>query len=74
MSAHTASLTADQLVTLVHAIDAVSQAESNLVATVRTLRGEGASWAAIGEAFGTSRQAVWERFHTKVNERIIGVD
>lgn len=29
---------------------------------VEAARGDGASWQAIGDALGTSRQAAWERF------------
>lgn len=30
--------------------------------TVEAARAEGKSWAAIGEALGTSKQAAWERY------------
>jgi hypothetical protein len=29
---------------------------------VNELRARGSTWSEIGEAFGTSRQAAWERF------------
>jgi hypothetical protein len=39
-----------------------AQVELNLVASVRRARTLGATWAAVGEALGITRQSAWERF------------
>jgi len=39
-----------------------AQVEENLVGWVRRARILGATWAAIGEALGMTRQSAWERF------------
>ena len=39
-----------------------SQVEGGLLRWVGEARRRGASWAAIGEALGMSRQSAWERF------------
>ena len=36
--------------------------DAQVKATVNALRDRGVTWAQIGEAFGTTRQAAWERF------------
>jgi len=36
--------------------------ETDLKDRIRQARTEGATWAQIGEALGTTRQAAWERF------------
>ncbi|MEU8461709.1 hypothetical protein [Streptomyces sp. NPDC029003] len=41
---------------------AADQGEANLRSWVRELRRRKVTWAAIGHALGTSRQAAWERF------------
>lgn len=46
-----------------HALGLASQTvESAIRTAVTAAREQGASWAEIGHALGTSRQAVWERF------------
>jgi hypothetical protein len=44
--------------------DLVGSADAGLRGLVEVLRGRDVSWARIGEALGTSRQAAWERFRT----------
>lgn len=39
-----------------------AQVEENLHGWVGRARSLGATWAAIGEALGTTRQSAWERF------------
>lgn len=41
---------------------AVSVTERSLRDQIDVLRDKGVSWARIGDALGTSRQAAWERF------------
>lgn len=36
-------------------------------ATVAAAREQGDSWATIGEALGTSRQAAWERYSASID-------
>ena len=45
-------------------IDAEAFAHQALIATVAAWRARGATWAEIGESYGVSRQAAWERFGT----------
>lgn len=40
----------------------LTDAEKNLRHTVLQVHDEGCTWAEIGEALGTTRQAAWERF------------
>lgn len=44
------------------------QVSEFLVEWVELARSRKLSWAAIGKAFGVSRQAVWERFAQRVEE------
>lgn len=44
------------------------QVSEFLVEWVELARSRKLSWAAIGKAFGVSRQAVWERFARRVEE------
>jgi ATP-dependent Clp protease ATP-binding subunit ClpX len=38
------------------------QVEREVAASVRALRARGVTWARLGEAFGMTRQSVWERY------------
>jgi ATP-dependent Clp protease ATP-binding subunit ClpX len=38
------------------------QVEREVATSVRALRARGVTWARIGEAFGMTRQSVWERY------------
>jgi hypothetical protein len=53
-----------ELVELVGAATALAHAEEGVVRAVRAARGAGASWAEVGDALGTSRQAAQQRFST----------
>lgn len=44
----------------------INEARAELNKGVLTLRRDGWSWARLGELFGCSRQAAWERFHEYV--------
>jgi ATP-dependent protease Clp ATPase subunit len=50
------------LVTLPRVAAAGAQVEQNLIGWVRKARSLGATWAAIGNALGMTRQSAWERF------------
>ena len=54
---HTAVLEA-----VIAAQKSIDEARSRLGTAVRTALAEGASYADLGSALGTSRQAAWERF------------
>lgn len=45
------------------------QVDDFLVEWVELARSRKLSWAAIGKAMGTSRQAAWERFAQRVDDR-----
>ncbi|MCV7386150.1 hypothetical protein H7K14_20265 [Mycolicibacter longobardus] len=47
---------------IVAAVDAVREADSELVEAVRAARQVGDSWTAIAVALGTTRQAAQQRF------------
>jgi ClpX C4-type zinc finger len=50
------------LASLVPSEQTLEAVRRDLQTKVDMLRGRGVSWEKIGEALGTSRQAVWERF------------
>ena len=52
----------DRLAGLRGAADQAAATEARLTAQVRAARLEGRSWAEIGAAVGTTRQAAWERW------------
>lgn len=55
------SLTADEALELLALTEVVARKVAyGRQLTVRSARAAGASWTAIGEALGTSRQAAWE--------------
>ena len=57
----------DELQRAVDAHREVTQlADAELLKAVQAARANAISWQAIGAAFGTSRQAVWERFSAKL--------
>ncbi len=57
------ALTDEHLLAAIKASEASVAALRSLQETqVEALRRRGASWAAIGDALGVSRQAAWERF------------
>lgn len=57
---------------IARALEAVRWKELELAATVAAARNFGASWAAVAQALGISRQAAWARFgapHDDASER-----
>ena len=48
------------------ALAQVEAAQKSLTEAVAAARSAGWSWAQVGEVLGTSRQAVWERFHRRL--------
>lgn len=48
---------------ITHAADAVDSARSQLRLAVQNAHERGRSWEEIGDVFGISKQAAWERFH-----------
>jgi hypothetical protein len=62
----------EALEAIVWPIKALKQEEARLHGYVQVARKEGASWAEIGKAVGSSRQAAQQRFGTqeKINEVI----
>jgi hypothetical protein len=56
-------MSTDDLITNLSGAAAVTQSiDRHLKDTVNILRARGFTWAKIGETFGISRQAAWERF------------
>lgn len=53
---------------LAAAIDARAAADANLIRAVRAAHKAGHSWTEIAQTFGTSRQAVWERFARRIRD------
>ena len=51
-----------ELVELLAAATELARAEEGVGRAVRAARGAGASWAEVGDALGTSRQAAQQRF------------
>lgn len=43
----------------------IERAETLTAAVVKDARADGLSWAQIGDALGTSKQAAWERYGTR---------
>ena len=57
------------LAAITEALGAVRAAEVHLRAAVEAARESGSTWAEIGEALGTSRQAAFQRFGRPVDPR-----
>ena len=60
---------ADLLVTLPNILRSAEQVENFATDWVGLIRERGVSWAAVGQALGVSRQAVWERFAKRTDRR-----
>ena len=43
----------------------LAAADQHLRDTVKEMTAKGTTWAEVGEALGTTRQAAWERFNTR---------
>jgi hypothetical protein len=62
-------LAGTELVELVAAATELGRAEGRVEWAVRAARAAGASWAEVGDAVGTSRQAAQQRFATEGGKR-----